>query len=277
MISKPLNHSLITVSVRVYQTLLLAYPTKFQQEYGAEMVQVFQDCCMRALRQGGMSGMLKLWSVTLLDLFQSVISEHAQKEVEMKKEIKPKELETAGLALIWGGLLFLVAMTLLAASARSLWGLSFLLVVYLSMPLLVFGLLGLRKRYGEKVGGFGKSILLLGAILGPLTSVILLLGNILSIWIVAFSGHAVLFTCLTLFGLVALYKKPLPRWNAVPAIAGIWYPIIFLFYSITRNTLNWEVPININVAILFAIQGIALAALGYILKSDMPEETVAPA
>jgi hypothetical protein len=145
------------------------------------------------------------------------------------------------------------------------------------MPLLVFGLLGLRKRYGEKTGGFGKSILLLGDIFGPLTSLILLLGNILSSWIVAFSGHAVLLTCLALFGLVALFKKPLPRWNVVPTIAGIWYPIIFLFYSLTPNTLNWDVPISMNVAILFAIQGIALAMLGYILKSDAPEQTAAPA
>jgi hypothetical protein len=134
-----------------------------------------------------------------------------------------------------------------------------------------------RNRYGEKVGGFGKNILLMGVILGPLTNLTLFLGNTLSSWIVAFSGHAVLLACLALFGIVALYKRPLPRWNAVPVIAGIWYPIILVFYSITRNTLDWEVPISVNVAILFGIQGIALAALGYILRSDTPEEPAVPA
>jgi hypothetical protein len=267
----------VAFSVRVYQLLLNAYPSKFQREYGSKMVQVFQDCCLRALRQGGTNGMLRLWAVTLLDLVQSVLSEHRQKETQMKKEMKPENIETAGVALIAGGVMFLIGISLLVTRVPSLWGVSFLLIVYLSMPLLVFGLLGVRNRYGDKVGGFGKNILLLGVILGPLTSLILLAGNILSNWMVGFSGHAVLFAGLTLFGIVALYKKPLPRWNAVPVIAGIWYPIMLLFYGITRNTLDWEVPISVNVAILFGIQGITLAALGYILKSDAPGETAAPA
>ena len=195
----------------------------------------------------------------------------------MKKEMKPDDIQNAGWALMAGGIIFLVGTLILAVRNPGIWGMSFLLIVYISMPLLVFGLLGLRNRYGHKVGWFGKNILLMGAILGPLTSLILLAGNILSIWIVAFSGHVVLLACLTLFGFVALYKKPLPRWNVVPVMAGIWYPILLLIYSNTRNTMDWDVPISINVAILLGIQGIALAALGYVLKSDVPEETVAPA
>ena len=108
----------------------------------------------------------------------------------------------------------------------------------------------------------------MGAILGPLTSLIVLLGNFLSGWM-WLSGHAVLLACLALFGFVALYKKPLLRWNGVPLIAGLWAPILFGFYSITGYTLNWEVPMGVEVAILFGIQGILLATLGYILKSDV--------
>jgi hypothetical protein len=85
----------------------------------------------------------------------------------------------------------------------------------------------------------------------------------------------VLFVCLALFGIVALYKKPLPRWNVVPVIAGIWYPIMFLVSRITAGSLDWDVPIGVNVAVLFGIQGVALVALGYILKSDIPKETAA--
>ena len=225
--------------------------------------------------------MVRLWAVTLLDLIQSVISEHGQKEIEMKKEMKPEDIERAGVALIAGGIIFLIGISLLVTRASSLWPISFLLIVYISMPLLVVGLLGLRNRYGEKAGRFGKNILLIGAILGPLTSLILLVGNILSNWMVGFSGHAVLFACLALFGIVALYKKPLPRWNAVPVIAGIWYPILLLFYGISRNTLDWEgsggIPMSINAGILLGIQGVALAVLGYVLKSDVPKETVVPA
>ncbi len=277
MIYQSPENSLVAISVRVYQTLLAVYPAKFQQEYGPHMVQVFRDCCLRTIRQGGSNAMLRLWVVTLLDLVQSVVSEHSHKEIEMKKEMKPDDIQNAGGALMAGGIIFLVGMFILAVRNPGIWGMSFLLIVYISMPLLVFGLLGLRNRYGHKVGWFVKNILLMGAILGPLTSLILLAGNILSIWIVAFSGHVVLLACLTLFGFVALYKKPLPRWNVVPVMAGIWYPILLLIYSNTRNTMDWDVPISINVAILLGIQGIALAALGYVLKSDVPEETVAPA
>lgn len=277
MISTPLNNSIITVSVKVYQTLLLAYPTKFQQEYGAEMAQVFQDCCLRALRQGGTNGMVRMWAVTLLDLLQSVISEHAQKEIEMKMEMKPDDIRRAGWALIAGGAMFLVSIALLVTRVPSLGPVVFLLMVYISMPLLVVGLLGLRNRYGHKVGWFGRNILLMGAIFGPLTSLVVLLENFLSGWM-WLSGHAVLLACLALFGLVALYKKPLPRWNVVPLIAGIWYLFMFWFSSITRNALDVETfSVGVNVAILFGIQGLALAALGYILKSDVPEDTAAPA
>ena len=279
MIGQRAKLPIVAFSVKVYQVLLVAYPSKFQQEYSSQMVLVFQDCCLRAVRQGGTGGMVKLWAVTLLDLIQSIVSEHMHKEFEMKKEMKPEDIERAGGALIAGGIMFLIGMSLLVTREPSLWGLSFMLIIYLNMPLLVIGMLGLRKRYGEKVGRFGKNILLVGAILGPLTSLILLFGNILPNWMVAFSGHAVILACLALFGFVALYKKPLPQWNVVPLIAGIGYPVMLLFDSITRNILDSKVlpPISVNLAILFVIQGIALAALGYILKSDVPEQTATPA
>src|SRR5215510_251110 len=146
----------------------------------------------------------------------------------MKKEMKREDNQPAGRAFIAGGVMFLISILILITRIPSLWAVSFLLIVYISMPLLVVGLLGLRSRYGEKVGWFGRNILLIGAILGPLTTLIVLLGNFLSGWM-WLSGHAVLLVCLALFGLVALYKRPLPRGNALPLIAGIWYPIMFLF------------------------------------------------
>ena len=277
MISKSTAHPLVVFSIKVYSMLLVAYPTRFRQEYGSQLVQVFEDCCLKAVRHGGTNDIIRLWVVTFLDFFQSVISEYAQKEIEMKKEMKPEDIQRAGSALIAAGVMCLISMALLATNISSLWAVSFLLMVYISMPLLVVGLLGLRKCYGEKVGWFGSNILLLGAILGPLTSLIVLLGNFLWGWMWLL-GHAVLLACLALFGFVALYTKPLPRWSIVPFIAGIWYPIMFWFSSITQNALDWELPpIGVNVAILFGVQGIALAALGYILKSDVPEVTAAPA
>jgi len=142
----------------------------------------------------------------------------------------------------------------------------------------VVGLLGVRNRYGDKVGGFGKNILLLGAILGPLTTAIGFFGSLGLFgnpdlgWDLIYISPSILFTCLALFGLVALYKRPLPRWNVAPILAGIWYP----FAVISSGAINWAENISI-LAIILAIQCIPLAALGYILKSDVPEETVKPA
>ena len=273
----------IVFSIRVYQLLLNAYPAKFQQEYGLQMAQVFQDCCLHTLRQGGTSGMLKLWAVTIIDLIQSMVSEHSQKEIEMKKEMKPEDIRRAGWALIWAAVSFILIMwSSIILSDRNVSGFAPILLVFVSLPLLVFGVLGLRQRYGEKVGSFGKNILLIGAILGPITSLIgFFLLRVGRYWFITWTGLLVLFACLILFGVVALYKKPLPRWNILPIIAGFPLSVIGFYYIITGwLTGDWESVLGIPyslIIILTAVQCCALAALGYILKSDMPEETTTPA
>lgn len=290
MISQRAELPIVAFSVRVYQALLAAYPTKFQQKYGSDMVDVFRSCCLRAVRQGGKNGMIRLWVVTLFDLIQSVISEHAQKEIEMKREMKPEDIRRAGWALIWGAVTFVSSLLSLligdTTARNTFWGLSVLFIVFLSPPLLVVGMLGLRKRYGEKVGWFGKNTLLLGATLGPLITLTGFFGMLGLFknqnvgWHLIYIGPGALFAGLALFGIVALYKNPLPRWNVVPVIAGIWYPIVVLSHIIIGiGSGNWLLsgPMYYMAPYLHVIQGIALVALGYILKSDVPEEMVVPA
>lgn len=156
----------------------------------------------------------------------------------MKKEMKPEDIQMAGGALIWGAVAFVIGILLLTVGGAALWGISVVLTHLLSMPLLVVGLLGVRNRYGDKVGEVGKNILWIGTILGPLITFIGLFG--ITYWpqplgILFIIGPGVLFACLTLFGVVALFKKPLPRWNAAPLIGGLWYPILSLAY-IYRST-----------------------------------------
>ena len=289
MIGQHTKLPIVTFSVRVYQVLLIVYPTKFQQEYGSEMIQVFQDSCLRAVRQAGTNGMIRLWVVTLLDLLQSALSEHAQKEVQMKKEMKPEDIQLAGGALIWGAVAFIIGILLVTIGGNALWGISVVLTHLLSMPLVIVGLLAMRNQYGEKIGGFGRNILWMGAVLGPFITFIGLFGgfshSLNPLGILFIIGPGASFACLALFGVVALYKKPLPRWNVTPLIAGVWYPILILAYVITSmSTGNWEGSGSAGVSlieiigiVLCTIQGIALAALGYILKSDAPEEIVSTA
>ena len=280
MIRRSPNALLVAFSVRLYQALLVAYPAQFQQEYGLQMAQVFRDGCLRTIRQVGAKGIFKLWVITLLDLAQSVVMEHMQKEVPMKKEMTPQDIQRAGWALILGSISFVVGIFAgIIAYSNGDWSLLALLsLVFVSLPLLVFGVLGLRSRYGEKAGRFGKNILLVGAILGPVTTVIgFFLRAIDPLWFLIYAGHAVLFICLTFFGVAALYTRPLPRGNGLPVIAGLSYPAIIGFYIFTSSmTGNWSgssVPDAFYI-ILITIQGIALLALGYILKADVPEENV---
>ena len=197
----------------------------------------------------------------------------------MKKEMKPEDIQMAGGALIWGALAFVIGILLLTLGGAALWGISVVLTHLLSMPLLVVGLLGVRNRYGDKVGEVGKNILWIGTILGPLITFIGLFG--ITYWpqplgILFIIGPAVLLACLALFGVVALFKKPLPRWNVAPLIGGLWYPILTLAYIInSMNTDDWDGGPDLSIlgivfTILLIMQGIALAALGYILKSDVP-------
>jgi hypothetical protein len=279
MISRSTDLPIVAFSVRLYQLLLVAYPSRFQQEYGSHMSQVFLDCCLRAFRQNGPKGLIKLWFITLLDLAQSVIAEHMQKDTQLKKEIRPEDIRRAGWALILGAifLVFSIVLAILTEDNGSLFALE--LLVFISLPLLVYGVLGLRNRYGEKTGSFGRSILLIGAIFGPITSIVgFFLATIDPFWILTWAGPAVLFVCLTLFGVVALHKKPMPRWNILPVIAGLSYPAIIVFYIITeiipgdltRSSISTFEVVTI---LLVFIQCIALLALGTILKADVPNET----
>ena len=275
MITQRAELPIVAFSVRVYQALLIAYPTKFQQEYGSHMMQAFRDCCLRTIRQSGTNGMVRLWAITLFDLIQSVVSEHSRKEIEMKKEMKPEDIRMAGRALISGGIalaLIIVGGTLGASG----WYLVTTILTFICLPLLVVGTLGLRNRFGDKAGSFGKNMLLIGAILGPTTSVIgFVLQNVSELWTLIFIGPIILFVCLVVFGLIGLYKKPLPRWNILPIIAGLWYPTKFVAIMITGFTTgNWPTDassLTIADAILGILQVASLVALGYVLKSDVPE------
>ena len=278
MMRRSLDHPIVAFSVRVYQVFLFAYPTQFRQEYGLHMTQVFRDGCLRVVRQDGTNAMFKFWALTLLDLIQSVLSEHMQKETQMRQEMRPEDIRRSGWALILGGISFVMSIfvAIQADGDGSLFAM--LLMIFVSLPLLVFGILGLRNRYGEKTGSFGRNILLLGAILGPVTSILgFFVMAINPLWFVIYTGPAVLFLCLTLFGIATSFAKALPRWNMLPILAGFSYPAIILFYILnaltTGDWTGYSVPDVVNI-ILITIQGIALLVLGYILKADLPEEKI---
>ena len=157
----------------------------------------------------------------------------------------------------------------------------------ISTILLAAGMLGLRARYGEHVGSFGRNILLLGVI-GPILlcfiiasmAMIYSAGNLTDadvetkgLWIVIFGGPAFSLPGLTLFGLAALRSQPMPRLTWLPVVAGIWYPVFYFFLAGYLFTHNGVYPGQYQMAfdIMHLMQFLALCVLGSILASDTPE------
>jgi hypothetical protein len=257
----------VIFSVRLYQALLAMYPSGFRQEYGWQMLQVFGDCCRRALRQAGMAGLLLLWSRTLLDTVQTALEEHAQRGVDMSKQ---KFVKLSGWALVLGGPA--IALGGLAASRPEYDRFNALstpidrYINALDQPLLLMGLLllsagftGLLVRYGKDSGAFGRFTLGLAAISGVISAISIISPAINDNeywWFMFVLSLTVLFLCATLFGLVCLQRKVMPRWNWLPLVGVVWLPLLYGMAPV------W-VTIPLWLLLLAAFVG-----LGYLLQSD---------
>ena len=266
----------VALSVRVYQALLLAHPTTFRQEYGSHMAEVFRDCCLRAFRQGGPNGMARLWLLTLLDLVHSVLEQHLQKETFMSK---PQAIKLSGWAFMLGSFGFLaVNNDSMAVSFASL---------VISSILLSIGMLGLRTGYGDRVGGFGRTMLLLG-VLGMLLAFVSLgvlnriqpqiqIGNArIETRLLLYFGPTIGLLGLALYGLAALRRKPMAGLNWLPVATGVWYPAaysFFFFYFVSHNGVWLYVEQILWVSNMMVImQFVTLCLFGFILSANTREE-----
>jgi len=189
---------------------------------------------------------------------------------------KSQFVKLSGWALILGSFAFMMSILgdSLAASV-------------ISSILLASGMLGLRARYGENAGSFGRNILLIGVIGMVLLYMVLMSFWVLyamqiqalrnpnqNLWILLFGGPAIILLALTLFGLIALRDKPMARLNWLPVFAGIWYPVIYFFIFGYIFTNNGAYPVQYQTAInmMMFVQSIALCALGLILVTDTSQE-----
>ena len=158
----------------------------------------------------------------------------------------------------------------------------------ISTILLAAGMSGLRARYGEHVGSFGRNMLLLGVI-GPILLCIIiasgalmyLSGNLTDtevkakgLWLLMYGGPASSLLGLTLFGLATLSSKTMARFNWLPVFAGIWYPVFYFFLAGYLVTHNGVYPAQYQMAfsLMHLMQFLALCVLGSILVSDTSEK-----
>jgi hypothetical protein len=206
-----------------------------------------------------------------------VIKEHLRKEIEMTKAEFSK---LSGMAFIAGSFAFITILS--GSDPLALPG------SVISTLLLAAGMLGLRARYGEHAGSFGRNILLLGVI-GPILLCIVIAsmalmyrsGNLTDaeveakgLWILIFGGPAISLLGLTLFGLAALGRKPMARLNWLPAFAGIWYPVFYFFLAGYLFTHHGVYPGQYQMAfnIMHLMQFLALCVLGSFLVANTPQE-----
>jgi len=208
-----------------------------------------------------------------------VFSERLRKETEMKKDtfvrLSGWSITVGAIAFLPGaiGQLYYESQTInwntppmqLAAFA-----------VFWAPVLLAVGLLGLRARY--KIGG---GVLLFGAIVGGLLVVVGTLVQFLTpdysvsvtyfgVWV---GGVLVLNVCLSIFGILMLIQKPLPRWNWLPLVAGVWIPLLPLLAGILGGIMEDSPSPTVFIIAVFVIMTIAQIMLGYILQADASQQT----
>jgi hypothetical protein len=152
-----------------------------------------------------------------------------------------------------------------------------------STILLAVGMSRLRAAYGETVGRLGRSFLFLG-MLGPVLWVVVM-GSMPIIgvtetqvseglWVLLFAGPAISLLGLTLFGLVALISRPMPRLNWLPVFAGIWFPVTFTLFSIYDISHKGVFPDQYlpELVLIMLIQFLALCILGFVVINDSSKE-----
>jgi hypothetical protein len=152
----------------------------------------------------------------------------------------------------------------------------------ISAILLAVGISGLRTAYGETVGRFGRSSLLLGVFAPVLWLIIIasMVGRVTNtqvnegLWVVIFAAPAISLLGLALFGLAALHSKPMPRLNALPFFAGIWYPVTYTLFSIYDISQKRVFPDQYlpELILMVVIQFLTLCILGFALISDSSKE-----
>lgn len=258
----------------------MAYPTGFRHEYGPHMAQVFRDCLLKSYRQAGLPGMLNLWTQILFDYVKSVVEEHLQKGIHMSKSTF---IRMSGWSLVLGAITFMVAWLISIRDVPEYNPNNFLsrpidlyleyanaILLPVTLLLLLVGMIGLYLRYRDETNGFGKFGLIAGVLGGVISlgAAIPLFTNgpdwSWTAWMVEFMLY---FLGLVLFGIAAVRDKLLPRWNALPILTGIWFPILI----IVTSQMEWETTQFIDLGV-FLLTAIGLAGLGFTLKSDTHEE-----
>jgi len=275
-----LSANSLSSSVRVYRTLLVAYPKRFREQYEAQMVQVFRDSIREAYHNHGIGGLADLWIHILFDLVFTALNERIMERSQYM--FSPKVILWGGVASAFGGLFWL--MTVIAPSSA---GATFVLALVLGLG----GLAGLYSRQAGQGGRLGLAGLALGSI-----------GTVLALttqWSGLTSGPTIrnepvvaaaavlilslafvtLGIGLALLGVASLRAKTPHRWRGLPLGLGLLNTIqgltiwLIAYVPLSQGRIPVD-PWNLGnygllvVFVMFALLGLGWIGLGTMLASE---------
>lgn len=97
---RPRYRKAVSLSLRLYRALLVAYPREFREQYASEMVRYFGEMCEDAAGRGGLAALVVTWLRTFYELAVSARLERAM--TIPQKEIRPHDAVTAAVLLFPG-------------------------------------------------------------------------------------------------------------------------------------------------------------------------------
>jgi hypothetical protein len=289
MKSFPLANSL-SVSVRIYRALLVAYPKAFREHYETQIVQVFRDSFKDTYHHNGMPGVIDLWLHTLADLLVTALIERIS--VMSQYMFSPKGILWGGMASLFGGLFWLM-MGIGPSSGGAAFGLPMALVLGLGG---LAGLYSLQARQGGKFGLAGFALGIIGTLLALATlwwaftsgrmspstierEPVLAAPAVLSISL----GIATLGIGLALLGITSLRAKTLHRWRGLPLGLGLLNAIngmasglaYYVPLSQGRNPWHpWNPGVYMPPLVLFVLLGLGWMGLGFMLAIEAEVKVV---
>jgi hypothetical protein len=286
-----MNNSALTnslsVSVRVYRALLVAYPQKFREHYETQLVQVFRDSFRYEFHRNGISGVIDLWLHTFADLLITAVIERIMERSQYM--FSPKVILWGGVAGLFSGMLWM--MTGLAPSSGGA-------TIVIALILGLGGLVSLYSRLsgqGGRLGLAGFALGIIGTVLALAalwwfftfisgsTSVelhsrieretVLVARAVLTIML----AFVTLGVGLAMLGIASLRGKTLPRWRGLPLGLGLLNIIVsisgWLIYYVPlsqgRNPWNpWSPGDYVIPFTVFVLVGIGWIGLGITLATE---------
>jgi len=294
MKSFPLTNSL-SVSVRVYRALLVAYPKKFREDYETQLVQVFRDSFRYEYHRNGVSGVIDLWLHTFADLVFTALMEHMMERSQYM--FSPKVVLWGGLASVFGGVFWLMM-----GIAPSSGGAAIVLALVLGLG----GLVGLYSRQagqGRRLGLAGFAFGVIGTVLMLATlwwffsflsgststelhsrierETVLVARAVLTIML----AFVTLGVGVAMLGIASLRAKTLPRWRGLPLGLGLLDTILgisgWLIYYVPlsqgRNPWNpWNPGDYVIPFAVFVLLGLGWMGLGITLMAEADVQLAPP-